>query len=218
MTDVPWREVEALPYFNGALTEVPKSVDTLRKAWKRSIDLSSREQFEQARKRSLRKHAIETGIIERLYEVDWGVTEALIAEGLTLEVAVRAGGITEDALETINAQFDVLAFLAERARRGDELTMRFIRGSHGAIPRTQVTFNAVDNLGRHTLVPLRRGAWKTSPNHVPRQDGSRLEFTPPGRVDDQMERLVALYAQTWKAHPIIRAARPHHRFTERLSG
>jgi len=27
----------------------------------------------------LRRHAIETGIIERRYEVGWGVTEALVA-------------------------------------------------------------------------------------------------------------------------------------------
>jgi hypothetical protein len=61
----------------------------------------------------LRRHAIETGIIERLYDVDWGVTRALIAEGLSAEVAAREGGIDEGVLETAS----VLVLICRRRDR-----------------------------------------------------------------------------------------------------
>ncbi|SBW27814.1 hypothetical protein [Protofrankia symbiont of Coriaria ruscifolia] len=70
---------------------------------------ASHEDLTAARHRSLRRHAIETGIIERLYDVEWGVTESLVAEGLTVEVAARNGGMDEDVLAIIRSQFDALS-------------------------------------------------------------------------------------------------------------
>jgi hypothetical protein len=84
--------VEALRTVNGELSQVLDSVDALREAWDLSLAQASPGEFTEARRRSLRRHAIETGIIERLYDVDWGVTDALVAEGLTAEVAAREGG------------------------------------------------------------------------------------------------------------------------------
>jgi hypothetical protein len=94
----PGREVTPPAELDGSLDQVLASVDTLRMAWEAFAASVSAEDFAEARQRSLRRHAIETGIIERLYDVEWGVTEALVAEGLTLEVAERQGGIDEDAL------------------------------------------------------------------------------------------------------------------------
>jgi len=101
---------------NGPLRSMLETVDELRSAWKRSIERASPEEFAEARRRTLRRHAIETGIIERLYDVSWGVTEALVAEGLTLDVAEREGGVSLDALGIINTQFEALTALAEAAR------------------------------------------------------------------------------------------------------
>ncbi|MBV9143011.1 MAG: hypothetical protein JO115_19215 [Pseudonocardiales bacterium] len=82
-----WVDVEPLGAVNGELRQVLASVDTLRGAWEVSLAQTSAGEFAEARRRSLRRHAIETGLIERLYDIDWGVTEALVAEGLTAEVA-----------------------------------------------------------------------------------------------------------------------------------
>src|SRR4051794_25759166 len=115
MTDidrVPWSEVAPLAPVNGELSHVLASVDTLRDAWQQAIDQASEEAFAEARRRSLRRHAIETGIIERLYDLEWGVTEALVAEGLTAEVAAREGGVDDDALAIIRSQYDALEFLS----------------------------------------------------------------------------------------------------------
>ena len=56
----------------------------------------------------MRRHAIETGIIERLYDIDWGVTEALVAEGLTADAVARAdsGAVSEDVLDIVRSQYD----------------------------------------------------------------------------------------------------------------
>src|SRR6266511_3978520 len=161
------------------------TVDELRTAWKRSIERASPEEFAEARRRTLRRHAIETGIIERLYDVSWGVTEALVAEGLTLDVAEREGG---------------------------DLSVFFIRELHQTITHHQTTYEARNELGQVLQVPLRHGQWKTQPNHVVRPDGSLLEYVPPDHVQPQMERHVELYEETAQLHPIVAAAWLHHRF------
>jgi len=86
-TDLPWRSIEPLPELNGDVAALLATIDDLRQVWDETLTLATSSEVEEARKRSLRRHAIETGIIERLYDLDWGVTEALVAEGLTLDAA-----------------------------------------------------------------------------------------------------------------------------------
>jgi hypothetical protein len=117
------------------LRAVLASVDALRVAWEEALARVSPEEFAEARRRSLRRHAIETGIIERLYDLDWGVTEALVAEGITEDVAAREGGVDEDTLLLIRSQFEALEFMADAARAGTPLTIWFIRQLYSAITR-----------------------------------------------------------------------------------
>src|SRR6266851_9402010 len=100
---VPWREIEPLPVVNGTLAPLLKTVDSLRSAWQEALAYASAEERADAQVRRLRRHAIETGIIERLYDVDWGVTEALVAEGLTLEAAELQGPINPATMAMIGA-------------------------------------------------------------------------------------------------------------------
>jgi len=189
-----------------------QTVDSLRGAWEDAMEVMPRAEFEEARKRSLRRHAIETGIIERLYDVDWGVTEALVAEGITAEVAARSGGLDDEALRIIRTQLDALEFLAAVAQGGQPLTVQLIRELHIAITRAQATYEATDSLGRKVSVPLHHGEWKKQPNHVERPDGTLLEYTPPEHVQAEMERLVELYEVMTNEHPVVCAAWLHHRF------
>lgn len=214
MTEVtiPWREVQPLDELNGDLQAVIASVDALRGAWEEALAQVSSDEFAEARRRSLRRHAIETGIIERLYDLDWGITEALVAEGLTADVAAREGGIEEDTLTLIRSQFEALEFLAAAAREGSELTIWFIRQLHSAITRTQRTYEGTNHLGQVVQAPLHHGQWKLWPNHVRRPDGTLLEYVPPEQVQQQMERLIELYHQAEDSHPLIKAAWLHHRF------
>jgi Fic family protein len=213
MPDLPWADVVPLPHLNGDLRSVLDSVDSLQRAWKTVVSANDAA-FQEARRRSLRRHAIETGIIERLYEVDWGVTEALVAEGITTDAVARAedGMVPEDVLALIRSQYDALQFMAEAAREGRDVSLSLVRELHQALTRQQSTYKATDSLGRQFEAQLRHGEWKKHANHVTRPDGSLLEYTPPEHVASQMDRLVELYRDTEGHHPVVRAAWLHHRF------
>jgi Fic family protein len=213
MPDMPWGEVEPLPLLNGAVQPMLDSVRSLQAAW-RQVVLSNDLAFQEARKRSLRRHAIETGIIERLYDVDWGVTLALVAEGITADTVSRTpeGSISEDVLELIRSQYDALEFLAAAVRDGQDVSVSLIKQLHIALTRRQPAYTASGPGGVVFQATLHHGQWKTQPNSVTRPDGSTLEYTPPDQVAPQMERLVELYKQTEEQDPVIRAAWLHHRF------
>ncbi|MEH1014267.1 Fic family protein [Micromonospora sp. CPCC 206060] len=210
--DIPWRSVEPVPELNGDVAELLAAIDSLRRVWDENLAVATPDEVEQARKRSLRRHAIETGIIERLYDLDWGVTEALVAEGLTLDVAANEGGLTEDTLAVIRDQYSALDYLAEAARTGHELSVHFIRELHVLITRHQPTYDAQDQFGRVVKVALPHGEWKRQPNSVTREDGVRINFVPPEQVQSEMELLLDRYASAASAHPVVRAAWLHHSF------
>jgi Fic family protein len=211
---VRWRAIVALPRVNGTIEPPLKTVDSLRSAWEDALQYYSAEELAEARNRQLRRHAVETGIIERLYEVDRVTTEALVAEGLTSEVANKANGIHEDTLLIIRSQYEALEYLAELARQGNGLSVRVIRELHVIITRHQGTYEARDQFGRVFDAPLRHGEWKSHENHVVRPDGSMLEYCPPLHVQSEMERLIQLYQEAADGHPLVRSAWLHHRFIQ----
>jgi Fic family protein len=213
MPDLPWIDVEPLPHLNGDVSSVLESVRSLQRAWK-SVVSANDVAFQEARRRSLRRHAIETGIIERLYDVDWGVTEALVAEGITADAVARAdeSAIPEDVLEVIRTQYDALEFLAAAARNGRDISISLIKELHVALTRRQSTYAATSSGRVSFQATLHHGEWKTQPNHVTRPDGPLLEYTPPDQVASQMDQLIDLYQQMEDKDPIIRAAWMHHRF------
>lgn len=192
-----WQPIAPVPKVNGTLEPLLKTVDSLRSAWEDALQYYSSEELTEARNRRLRRHAVETGIIERLYELDWGTTEALVAEGLTSEAANRAGGIHEGTLLVIRSQYEALEYLAELAQEGSSLSVRVIRELHTIITRHQSTYEARDQLGRIFQAPLRHG-----------------EYCLPLQVQSEMERLIKLYEDEADSHPLVRSAWLHHRFIQ----
>lgn len=211
---VRWQPITPLPKVNGALDPILKTVDSLRSAWEDALQHFSEAELVEARNRRLRRHAVETGIIERLYELDWGTTEALVAEGLTTEVANRAGGINEDTLLVIRSQYEALEYLAELAHQGSSLTLQVIRDLHKIITRHQATYEARDQFGTVFQTALHHGEWKKHDNHVVRPDGSILEYSPWIHVQSEMEQLIKFYEEGSGAHPLVRSAWLHHRFIQ----
>ena len=191
------------------------AVDALHRSWIRftaSLDEADRHTL---RRRTLRKHAIETGIIERLYDIDWGVTEQLVADGLTREAVARAGGdVSEQVLAMLEAQFDGLELVIEYVRNDRRLTTSFIKELHALITRAQIDYDATDTLGRRVRTKLNHGSFKTLPNNVKLADGSLLEFAPPEQVNGEIERLVEWYNVMDDVHPVVSAAWLHHRFVQ----
>ena len=93
---IPWRSIEPVTTSDRAVNGGFDALDALRAEWDRRLGLLPEGEKAKVRQRSLRKLAIETGILERLYDVDWGLTLALVAEGFTRDVVERAGGVVDE--------------------------------------------------------------------------------------------------------------------------
>lgn len=201
-----------MPNVNGKLEPLFDTADSLQRVWERLLVSASSDALADIRRR-LRSHAIETGILERLYDLDWGVTRALVAEGISQEVAARHGGIDDSAFRAIKSQFEALEFLADAAREGRNLSVYFVKELHTALTGHQSTYEATDSAGRLVDASLHHGAWKTHANHVVRPDGSLLEYAPAEQVASEMDLLVEMFEAN-DDHPILRAAWLHHRFIQ----
>lgn len=191
------------------------AVDALQRSWQQftnSLDEADRHTL---RRRTLRKHAIETGILERLYQIDWGVTQTLAVEGLTREAAARAGGeVPPGVLAMLEAQLEGLDMATEYVREDRPLTSSFIKQLHALITRAQPDYEATDQFGRVVRTELNHGSFKTWCNNVKLADGVLLEFAPPLQVNGEIERLVEWYGNMDGVHPVVSAAWLHHRFVQ----
>src|SRR3990170_4439098 len=175
------------------------------------------KKIEQLEERLSTEWAIETGIIERLYTVERGVTETLIELGLE---AVRqfheSGVISQDAMLLIQDQRAALEFVFQFIRQERALSASYIKELHQLLTQSQTTSEAVDQFGKQLRVELIRGEWKKLPNNPTLPDGRIHEYCPPDFVQDEIEQLVGWYRQHPKLNVDveIEAAWLHHRFTQ----
>lgn len=221
MTDtphrIPWRPVAPLPPSEAFASGELAALDALRDEWERHFKALEEDDRRRVRQRSLRRLSIETGILERLYDVDWGLTLTLVAEGFTRDVVERVGGRVDDhTLATLRSQMESLGMVLDFVAANRALTGFFIRELHQAMTRTQNVYEVTDSLGRTVEHPLPRGVWKSQPNHVLRRDNTLLEYAPPAQVDSEIDNLVRYWLEldSTRAHPIVMAAWLHHRFVQ----
>lgn len=164
-----------------------------------------------------REWAIETGVIENLYEIERGVTQTLIERGFQAELLSH--GTTnrprEYVIQLLRDQKDALDGVFDFVTRKRPLTTSYVKELHAALLRSQISTEGVDALGRLIEVPLIRGDWKLQPNY-PVRDGVTYVYCPPEHVASEMDRLVAFHAEhTAKSIPVeLQAAWLHHRFTQ----
>jgi len=171
----------------------------------RSLDLVWREQRERLneldelvrfRERLIRSWAIETGVLERVYSIDRGVTEILVAEGLkqglldgaTDRDPAEVIAILRDHQEAIEGVFDFVA-----GRR--DLSTSYIKEVHALLTRNQPTVTAIDQFGRTFETELCHGDWKVQPNNPRRVDETVHAYCPPEHVAAEMDLLIELHAQ-----------------------
>ena len=161
--------------------------------------------------------AIETGIIERLYVLDRGITETLIELGLEhLHQFHQRGAVSQDAVRLIEDQREALEFVFQFVRQERELTLSYIKELHQLLTRHQETSEAVDPSGKKVRIPLLRGDWKKQGNNPTLPDGRVHEYCPTDFVQDEMEQLLSWHNDHVRAGVSVEveAAWLHHRFTQ----
>ncbi len=178
---------------------------------------AARDRIREGLERLERSMAIETGVIEGLYNPTHGVTQTLLREGFRVEHVRRQGvDVEPEHLVTvlqdhIAAAEMVYAFIREER----PITKHAMRELHAQITAHQETHHAVDMLGRPVQRRLRRGVWKDYPNNPTRPDGTIHLYAPPEQVDPQLDLLLELYVTYEPAwNPLLTGAWLHHRFIQ----
>lgn len=164
-----------------------------------------------------REWAIETGVIENLYEIERGVTQTLIERGFQAEL-LSHGSTNKPrdyVIQLLSDQKDALDGVFDFVKNNRALSTSYIKELHAALLRSQDTTEGIDSQGRHVDVALLKGQWKTQPNY-PVRDGVTYTYCPPEHVESEMDRLVAIHADHVKSDvPCeVQAAWMHHRFTQ----
>ena len=173
------------------------------------------EQFE---KRLRREWAIETGIIEKVYSLDRGITRTLIEKGI--DAALIPHGTSEPegtvVARIIQDHYDALEGMLDFVGGQRQLSTSYVRELHAALLHNQQTYAVVDQFGNAFERPLEKGQYKTASNSPIRPDGSVHEYCPPEHVAAEMDQLIALHAdyQARALPPEVHAAWLHHRFAQ----
>ena len=177
--------------------------------------LGEREAYREFEERLKREWAIETGLIERLYTLDRGVTQLLIEHGIqSALIPHRHGANPERIAAMITDHAEAVDGIFDFVKGPRPLSTSYIKELHALMTRHQDTVDVIDSLGRQTTVPLIRGMYKRLPNNPLRPDGSIHEYCPPEHVESEMDRLIALHRQHDEVAPEIEAAWLHHRFAQ----
>ena len=163
-----------------------------------------------------REWAIETGVIENLYDIDRGVTQTLIEHGFKAAL-IEHGSVNrprEYVLRLLEDQKETIEGIELFAAQNRELTTSYIKSLHSTLCRSQKTVEAYDSKGQVSHVTLRRGDWKIHPNY-PMRDGVEYRYCPPEQVSSEMDRLMELHARhtSQRLAPAVSSAWLHHRFT-----
>lgn len=171
-------------------------------------------------KKMQREWAIETGIIERLYTWDRGITESLIEHGIdAAQISHKSGMNREDAdniSNIIQDQQQTIEGLFDFVKGNKPFSEHFIRSMHEKFVAHQDTVEAQTPEGKIITVPLLKGTYKEHPNNPKKSDGKMHLYCPPEFVTDEMERLIKLYDEYNQSNtaPEILSAWLHHRFTQ----
>ena len=196
-----------------------QELSSLVEVWKEQRDsLSETEGLKEFNERLAREWAIETGILERLYTLDRGVTQLLIERGInealiSHDTTDRPPGLVAALIRDQKEAVDWLFDLIKSERPFSE---SFIKELHSLITRSQPTAEGIDSQGRKKEIRLLRGEYKVWPNNPTRPDGNVHEYCPPEQVTIEMERFVNLHDQYLKEKvaPDVLSAWLHHRFTQ----
>jgi Fic family protein len=194
-------------------------LDEIAPSWfaRREILQANSKEYEVFISRLKRRHAIETGIVERMYDVDKGVTETLINEGF-ISSLVSHGDINipkQTLFNHLQDHLDAVDFIFDIIKENRPLTKGFICELHQLTTRHQDFAEGRDQFGNKTKIQLIKGKFKERENNPTRDDGTTILYCPPEHVEAEMDSLIQIYNDLYeqKINPLIIATWVHHAFT-----
>lgn len=195
------------------------TLDDLSPSWyqRREVLQNNSQEYQEFIAELKREHAIETGIVERLYDLEKGITETFIKKGFAEsyighnDTNVPVPKLLAHLTDHLNAVEFVFDFVKENRK----LTLGFIRELHALVTQNQDYTEGIDQFGNKVKLELIKGDFKKLENNPTRNDGIRILYCPPEHVQSEMENLVSIYtnAENNGIHPLICASWFHHAFT-----
>lgn len=210
-----WRRITEYEV-NPASLRKPELV-SLAEIWSEQKQaLSASEGLHSFNQKLRREWAIETGLLERIYTFDRGVTQMLIERGIDAAlIPDQEGGQDPDRVAAIIRDHeDAIEGLFAFVKGDRELSISYIHELHAQLTRNQDTADAINRLGHRVKIQLVRGQFKSQPNNPVRPDGRIHEYCPPEHVQSEMDQLLQLHKQHKGIPPEVEASWLHHRFTQ----
>lgn len=177
---------------------------------------SSPESLNRFTDRLVRRLSVETGILERLYDLDRGTTEALVMQGFAEDLISHSSTNIEPGrlIDILRDQEAATKLVMDCVARNRELTRGVVHELHSVLTQHQDTTTAVDQFGTRLDISLLKGQFKQQPNNPKRPDGALHEYAPPVQVPSEMDNLLGWLKEYEGDDPVIVAAWLHHRFTQ----
>lgn len=149
-------------------------------------------------------------MVERLYDISAGVTEAIVAQGLDAEGALR---LDESTFDQIAAHRHAADLVGDAVRAARPMSTGLLKEFHAAVTSAQPRYKSVDQFGRAVQGALLHGEYKTEDNHVRLPGGSVHHYAPAIQTASEVDRLVDFLAAAADEHPVRLAVFAHHRLT-----
>lgn len=217
MADYRWKPIE--PLSDEERRTDLAAMRPLYENWrasKKRLQESSEAQLADFNRRLIRRLSVETGILERLYDLDRGTTEALVANGFLEDLVSHSSTNIEPArlIDILRDQEAAVQLVIDCVANSRQLTKGLLNELHTILTRHQDTTTAVDQFGNRREIPLLKGKFKEQPNNPRRPDGEIHEYCPPIHVESETDNLLAWLPEIANEDPIVVAAWLHHRFTQ----
>jgi Fic family protein len=217
MASYNWKPIEPL-------SDVERNIDLaamrpIYETWQTSrenLRASSSAGLREFSQKLIRRLSIETGILERLYDLDRGTTEALVAHGFAEELVSRSSTDIEPSrlIDILRDHEAAIQLVMDCVSGNRPLSKSVMHDLHRILTNHQDTTTAIDQFGNRREIPLLKGKFKEHPNNPRRLDGSEHEYCPPIHVEKEIENLLEWLDEYNDDDPIIVASWLHHRFTQ----